>query len=162
MRNEHSEFVGIERLKSRHAEQLAAFEGWAARGAWSEFHHAHYDWWMFPVDRPSSYAFAWTVYDEDVTTLKSDASYMTRYRRGIELVALSWGWDVAAAREIANPAPGQSWADWPIRLFKMASSAQLFGEMPALQSLKKYGQILIKRGHEFEFNGNDLTPLFRD
>ena len=84
-RNDNSEFAGIERIKQRHAEQLLDFQLWANRGEWTQFHHAHYDWWMFPIDRPSSYGLTWTIYDGDVEEFTQDAAFMQRYRRGIEL-----------------------------------------------------------------------------
>ena len=115
---------------------------------------------MFPIDRPSAYGVTWTVCDGDIFDLKQDAAFMQRYRRGIELVELSWGWDVVAASEIQNPQPGQSWHDWPVRLFKMALSARLFGEDAAFAALKKYAVGLMARGCEMSYSGHDLSWLF--
>ena len=90
----------------------------------------------------------------------SNRSIMLRYRRGTELVARAWGWDVAAASEIQNPQHGQSWHDWPVRLFKMALSARLFEEDAAFASLKKYAVGLMARGCEMSYSGHDLSWLF--
>ena len=46
-----SGFIGLEALKEQHAEQVAAFERWAAMGDWYAFHENHYDWWAYPVNR---------------------------------------------------------------------------------------------------------------
>jgi len=54
-RNTHPSFVGIDELKRKQAEQLAAFERWAARGDWQAIHCDHFDWWMFPIDEASKY-----------------------------------------------------------------------------------------------------------
>ena len=159
-RNDTREFAGLEQIKQRHAEQLHEFETWGGRGEWLAFHRAHYDWWMFPIDRPSAYGLTWTVYDGDIFDLKQDADFMRRYRRGIELVALAWGWDVAAASVVRNPQPGQSWHDWPVRLFKMALSARLFREDAMFASLKKYAVGLMARGCEMSYSGHDLSWLF--
>ena len=159
-RNEHAEFVGVNGLKPHHQKQLDKFEAWASRGEWLLFHQAHYDWWMFPIDRPSSYGFMWVVYEGDICELKKDAGFMQHFRRGLELVALSWGWDIQNATEISAPQSHQLWHEWPVRLFKMALSAKLFGEIDAFESLKKYALLLMSRGHHMTFGGNDLSWLF--
>lgn len=159
-RNESKEFIGIESLKQHHRKQLDEFEEWARNAYWMRFHHAHYDWWMFPIDRPSTHGFKWVVYDGDVDELKKDTAFMTQFRRGLELSALAWGWNIADACEIDNPQPHQSWKNWPVRLFKMAQSAKLFGEGADFGSLKKYALLLMDRGNEMSYSGHDLSWLF--
>jgi hypothetical protein len=63
------EFVNIPALIERHAAQVADFEQWASAGNWQAFHDHHYDWWAFPIDKPSSYAFAYTVYSGEITQM---------------------------------------------------------------------------------------------
>lgn len=70
-------FKGIDAVKQKQKEQLTQFEAWAAQGRWGDFHHNHYDWWMFPVDEKTrSYGLAWTVYEGDIARLKQDADYI--------------------------------------------------------------------------------------
>jgi hypothetical protein len=159
-RNTDPAFKGVQAIKDAQAKTLALFEASASRGDWMRIHDEHYDWWMFPTDEPSAYGFAWTVYDGDVADLKSDAAYVERYLRGTQILAQSWGWNLAAATEIADPQPGQSWQHWPIRLYKAAKSATLFGFQTEFKSLKQLGQKLMAEGETMYFH-RDLSWLFK-
>jgi len=63
---------------------------------------------------------------------------MKNYRRGIELLALSYGWDIANKQQIKNPDSNQIWRSYLIRLYKAALSCQLFGEHEYFDSLRKF------------------------
>ncbi|KAL6067731.1 hypothetical protein QOT17_008627 [Balamuthia mandrillaris] len=93
-RNTRKEFKGLPHLKAKQAEQLQLFEEWAGNNDWRAFHHNHFDWWMFPIELDSSYGYAYTVYAGDVAELQEDEAYMASYRRGVELLVRSWGWDI--------------------------------------------------------------------
>lgn len=160
-RNRHPDFIGIEAIKAKQKWQLDRFEQWAAAGDWRELHRAHYDWWMFPIDAPSSYGFVWTVYEGDIAELKKDVNYIQNYLRGVELLALAWGWHLTEQAFVASPASDQRWHDWPIRLYKCAKSLQLFGFVAEFESMKKYAQHLIRQGKNMVYNGRDLSELFR-
>ena len=160
-RNTHAEFVGLEALKAKQAWQLGLFENWAATARWDAIHSAHYDWWMFPIDAPSSYGYAWTVYEGDVAELLSDADFMTGYLGGAELLALAWGWDLGARAAIPDPHRDQRWQDWPIRLHKCARSLQLFGQESQFESLRGYALLLLWEGVDMTYRGKDLSLLFR-
>lgn len=160
-RNTDRSFVGIEALKRRQAEQLADFERWAASGDWRAMHRAHYDWWMFPIDETSQHGKAYSVYPGDIAELKQDPAFVRNYLRGLELLALGWGWDLAGRRYLEQPQPGQAWSQWPIRLYKAARSAQLFGYTDVFDSLKALALDRIKKGERFEFGG-DLSLLFTE
>lgn len=159
--NTHSDFVGLQKLKERHGEQLRDFEKWASDEHWINFHLSHYDWWMFPIDQPSSYGFAWTVFEGDIEGLKRDDAYIRGYLRGAELLTQSWGWDMLKSEYMPNPKPDQKWANWPIRLFKASKSLKLFGYLEDFESMKTYANDLMKKGANMEFNGRDLSWLFR-
>jgi hypothetical protein len=159
--NKHAEFVGIEALKARHRQQLDDFELWAKRGKWLMLHDVHYDWWMFPIDEPSrGYGYGYTIYEDEVAVLKQDAAFMRNLALGTELVTASWGWDLRAGQYIANPVPGQSWHNWPVRLSKAARSMLLFGLTDHFASLKTYALILIKQGKDMTFGGRDVSWPF--
>jgi hypothetical protein len=160
-RNKDPRFVGIAELKRKQVEQLAAFERWAARGDWQAIHRDHFDWWMFPIDEASKYGNAYTVYAGDIAELKQDPEYVRCYLRGVELLALAWGWDLAARQYVANPQRGQAWSDWPIRIYKAARSLQLFGYTDEFESLKKFALDLLRKGEPFQFGG-DLSKLFTE
>ena len=117
---------------------------------------------MFPIDKPSSYGFKFTVYQSEIESLKQDADFIKDYLLGVKLLAESWGWDLEHARFIPYPQPGQSWHRWPIRLHKCAYSLSLFGFEDELKSMVKYGNLLLDRGESFMYNGRDLGNWFRD
>jgi hypothetical protein len=161
-RNTDPRFVGIAELKRKQAEQLATFERWATRGDWQAIHNAHYDWWMFPLDERSQHGDAYTVYAGDIAELKQDPAYVRSYLRGVELLALAWGWDLAARQYLAHPQRGQAWSRWPIRLYKAARSLQLFGYTDEFESLKAFALDLLRKGESLRYGRDDLARLFTD
>jgi len=160
-RNTNPEFVGLQRIKDKQREQLELFEEWASKNQWINFHESHYDWWMFPIDDPSSYGYAWTVYEGDVQELKKDGNYIRNYLRGAELLALSWGWDLAKREHIPNPMPDQRWQNWPIRLYKASKSLKLFGFEEQFESMRMYARDLMQKGKDMTYNGRDLSLFFK-
>ena len=161
MRNTKREFKGLEKIKEEQRRQLEDFEEWASKGQWNNFHDSHYDWWMFPIDDPSSYGYAYVVYDEDVAELKKDKRYVKNYLRGAELLALSWGWNLSKRKYIENPKPDQKWQNWPIGLYKASKSLKLFGFDEQFQSMRMFAQDIIRRGESMEYNGRDLGEFFK-
>ena len=159
-RNLDRAFVGIPELTRKHAEQLAQFEDWESSKNWGALHKAHYDWWMFPIDEPSSYGFAWTVYDGDIAELKQDESYLKNYEIGVEILARSWGWNIHTAKYLADTGPDQVWQKWPIRLYKCAKSLKLFGYEPQFNSMRIFARDLLRQGHSFAYS-KDITSLFK-
>lgn len=154
-------FVGLKRLKEKQKEQLLAFEKWAENGDWLAFHEAHYDWWMFPIDQPSRLGFAYTVNESDIDSLKKDKEFMTNYLRGVELLLLSWGWDLNKKCLIPEPKEDQNWHNWPIRLSKCTQSLELFGCTETYQSVVAYGRYLLSKETDFTFRKKDLSERFR-
>ena len=147
-------------MKQAQAKQLADFERWAAVGQWQQIHTAHYDWWMFPIDEGSAHGQKYVVYPGDIDLLKQDPVYIQRYLRGVELLMLAWGWDLAQRQPVANPQAGQAWSHWPIRLYKAARSLQLFGFSEQFESLKAYALLLLHRGESLRYGSSDLAVLF--
>ena len=161
-RNTDPRFVGIAELKRKQAEQLSIFERRAAQGDWQAIHRDHYDWWMFPIDESSQHGDAYTVYAGDIAELKQDPAYVRSYLRGVELLALAWGWDLARRHAIAKPQRGQAWSHWPIRLYKAARSLQLFGYTNEFDSLKAFALDLLSKGESLRYGRDDLARLFTE
>jgi len=159
--NTNPQFVGLRAIKDKQKEQLELFEEWASENQWINFHEKHYDWWMFPIDEPSSKGYAWTVYEGDVTELKKDDKYIRNYLRGAELLALSWGWDLLNRRYITDPKPDQKWQNWPIRLYKASKSLKLFGFEEHFESMKMFARDLILKGERMTYDERDLSGLFK-
>lgn len=158
--NTDPSFVGIEELKRIHRQQITEFKQWAEQHDWERFHYSHYDWWVFPVNRRSSYGMKWVIYEYEITQLKEDVSFLENYCKGVELVSSSWGWDIRNKTYILHPKPGQNWHHWPVRLYKAASSAKLFEYEELFDSLKLYAQELMNHGESISYNGKDLSWLF--
>lgn len=138
--------ANVQDIKKHHKDQLAQFKAWEANREWKEIHQAHYDWWMFPVSRPSSgYKLRFMVEkdSEDLRALKNDKDFMDSYREGVALVVRAWGWDLEKGAPIANPdtAEGQGWDGYGVRLAKMGSSSLLFGEQGQYEKLKKFYKV---------------------
>ncbi|MCX6402469.1 MAG: hypothetical protein NT032_00770, partial [Actinobacteria bacterium] len=153
--NTYPEFIGISALVEKHSVQVAQFEQWAAEGNWQAFHDNHFDWWAFPIDKPSNYAFAYAVFDQEIAPMKREQLFMNRHRIGADLLLLSWGWHSATGQLLETPAPGQQWANWPIRLAKCARSMWLFGQVQQYESCVEYAQYLQTQGKSFGYNGRD-------
>ena len=161
-RNTDPNFIGITGLKQAQAKQLVDFEHWASESNWQAIHMAHYDWWMFPIDEGSAHGQKYVVYPGDIVILKQDPEYLRNYLRGVELLALAWGWDLAQCQAIAQPQPGQAWSRLPIRLYKAARSLQLFGCTDQFESLKALALNLIAQGESLRYGNSDLAVLFTE
>lgn len=154
--NNDPSFVGMQGMKEALRNKpgnshgnLKKFIAWAEARAWEQFepNHHHYDWWMFPIDRASQgQGLRYTVYQQDIAALKGDTAWLKDYRLGAILLLQSWGWDVANGQYYPNPAPGQQWRDWDVRLGKLANSLILFGQWDLYASLKGYVVALTKQG----------------
>jgi hypothetical protein len=56
----------------------------------------------------------------------------------------------------------QEWQEWPIRLYKMTSSLELFRQEDLFKNAVLYGHLLIKRKHNFEYLGTRLDSYFME
>ena len=63
--------------------------------------------------------------------------------------------------KILNPQKDQSWQGWPIRLYKASKSLELFGFTQLFESIKAFANELIENDENMEYNGRDLSLLFR-
>lgn len=158
--NVNPQFVGIQTIKKKQFQTLTSFIQWAAEKKWYNIHDSHYDWWMFPIDEPSSYGFGYTVFEGEIAELNSDTQYVEHYLHGADLLARSWGWDLARHTFIENPAPDQCWQNWPIRLYKAAKSLKLFGYEDHFQSFRMYANDLMAKGVSMAYSRN-LTWLYK-
>ncbi len=158
--NVDPKFVGLEVLKQKHAKTLAEFRAWAEAGDWASFHRSHYDWWMFPIDEPSGFGLAYTVFEEEIEELREDKQYLGDLQEGALLLGQSWGWDLMKRAPVPHPGPNQRWQNWPIRLYKATKCMKLFKMDEAYGSLRQYGRGLLAQGISFEYS-RDLTWLFR-
>ena len=153
---DHPDFIGVDKLIQKNAKQLLHFRTFAENHDWHSFHSNHYDWWAFPIGSPSSHGYRYSVSKESVEVLKQSSQFLSNLSESADLLLLSWGWDSAKNQKLANVEPGQTWADWPIRLYKALRSMQIFGLFEKELSLSSYAQFLRDSGHSFEYQGRDL------
>ena len=72
----------------------------------------------------------------------------------------SWGYDLREGKLIRNPEGDQRWQRWPIRLYKMTRSLELFGKKQLHENAVKYGRELIRKGERFVYGGKNLAEYF--
>lgn len=154
--NQDAQFIGVEDLVHQHKLQIESFQIWAAKEDWIAFHNSHYDWWTFPIDKPSSYGFAYTVYSSEIKQLSQIETFMLSHCLGARLLLQSWGWNWLTNQPIENPGPNQQWANWPIRLAKCSRSMWLFDQEDEWQSCVRYAEHLEAEDTSFYYNGRDL------
>lgn len=157
-----SEFLGVAAIKQKQEEQTNLFEQWALKGNWGEFHANHYDWWAFPIDKPSSFGFKYTLDSEAIAELQKDQLFLASLAKAATLLLRSWGWDTATNSHVVDPGPEQGWANWPIRLSKCNRSLKLFGLSDLVASSQAYALWLKANGESFEYNGRDLYPEIQE
>lgn len=149
----------VKRVQSEHLNEY--FEVWAFDKRWEWFKPnpsgnspgAHYDWWMFPISRSSSgYGELFALDAEQIKTLKADKEFMKNYRRGVELVLLSWGWDIRHGRPVSEEerTKDQRWEGYGVRLGKMANSLFLLEEMDLYGKVQKFFEHIR---HEYPLEG---------
>ena len=158
---DHAEFIGCEKLIQYHQDQLVNFRLWASTGDWNSFHHNHYDWWTFPIIAKSSYGHMYSVSAESVALLKEDREFLEKLAEGAQLLLQSWGWNYETNQPIEDLSSGQSWANWPIRLYKCWKSMRLFGCEEEEKACYEYAQWLKSSGQNFDYRGEDLSLKFK-
>ena len=157
-----SEFVGCAEIVRKQAETLAMFRSAAGSHQWERIHDGHYDWWMFPIDQPSSHGYAYTVSPEDIAHLKAIPGFLPDYLDGARILLQSWGWDLDARRFIDVVDPDQVWQQWPIRLEKCGRSLWLFEQSDAYRSVRDYALSLMADGVSLRYRDRDCGMFFRE
>jgi len=151
--------VDLGKLKKRQLEHLQQFEERASSRNFLAIHNGHYDWWMFPNDKKSSFQYRYSVFADDIKRLKGDDEYMISFRRGIELLLLAWGWDLYKERFVDNPADGQEWQHYPIRLYKVALSAVQFEQKDITNSLRRFAALVLERDEKARISDPEMNAL---
>ncbi|MBM3688227.1 MAG: hypothetical protein FJW80_00990 [Actinobacteria bacterium] len=155
------DFVGCAEIVRKQAETLSIFRAATASHQWMRIHDAHYDWWMFPIDVPSSFGDAYAVGPAEVAELKATPGYLPDYLDGARILVRSWGWDLDTRRFIEEIDPDQVWQKWPIRLEKCGRSLWLFDEHEAYHSVRDYALALMADGVSMSYRDRDCGDFFR-
>lgn len=69
---------------------------------------------------------------------------MKNYKRGVELISLSWGWDINHKKFIENRDKNQKYHKYDIRLRKIGQSLLLFNELEYFDSLNEFVKEMYK------------------
>ncbi len=181
-RNKDSEFVGICDMKkalrgTKHSTKdidgnLKKLESFAKERKWTTFRGKHFDWWMFPIPKyASGMGNKFVVYEEDIKSLGLDEIYMKDYKKGIELTAQSWGWDINNGKRFDNPSKEMIWSKYLVRMGKMVESLLAFyyvlaDKYPFLAnyylSLRKFYLILKKEGNLYPKDYGKDNPYWKN
>lgn len=149
-------------IKDKCLLQRSHFAKWNAQQKWASFHSAHYDWWAFPIDKPSSYGSAYQVGKEEHAKLIKDEEFIQALRDNAVFVCRSWGWELGEGVPIVTKDGHQKWQDWPVRLYKMTLSLEIFEQHDLLRNAVKYGLSLIEQKKYFVFRKTDLALFFTE
>lgn len=151
----------VAKVKVKQASHLVKLTALANKGQWQHLarHTAHvdsgFDWWMFPISRKSQHGTAWSVFPKDIQALKSDTEFMDSYRKGVKLVAKSWGWDLKTGVKVATG----KWSGYQVRLGKMLTSLRLFGQDDLRRELLKHIQRDCQSTHFEGWIQNELSMI---
>jgi hypothetical protein len=127
---------------------------------YGQFHRSHYDWWAFPIDQPSSHGDKYQVDAPDLPAYLENKLFIDALRSNSVLVCRAWGYDLVKGHSLAGDLTAdQKWQGWPIRLYKMTLSLELFKQYDLHRNAVKYGIELIDRGCKFHYM-RDLSGYF--
>ena len=144
--------------KTVQLQQLKTFQQHAAAGNWNSIHHAHFDWYCFPIEDGSQDQY--NVLADDVAEMSADDEWLERYLETIEIVARAWGWDLQASRPVSPiTGRGMGWTGWDIRLSKMIRSTWIFCQKEAMESLQAFARF-IKPDRGLRYGSIDLDEVF--
>jgi hypothetical protein len=96
---------------------------------------------MFPIKEDSAYGFKYSVFQDDVEAL-NETEFIKNYLRGINLISLSWGWDIEKLEPVKNPDLTQKYNNYDIRLRKIGQSLKLFKQEKYFDSLNSFVKVL--------------------
>lgn len=91
-----------------------------------------------------------------------DEEFIKALRDNAVWVCRSWGWDLVEGVAIHTKDEHQKWQNWPVRLYKMTLSLEIFDQQDLLRNAVKYGISLIEQKKYFVFRKTDLGPFFTD
>ena len=115
-----SGFVGVAGLIEKHRQQIDELRSWAKREDWRSFDKAHFDWWTFPINEPSRHGMLYALPSrDDAELLAALPEFIQPFRKGLELVARGWGWDLAQRRWVSARTRPAKWTGRAVRLYKM-------------------------------------------
>ena len=135
--------VKLGAYKKVQLKQLEKFRSQARSGAWASVHHAHFDWYCFPIEDGSQPRY--NVLADDVAELSADDEWVERYLETVEIVTRAWGWDIRSHGPVEVKAKGMGWTNWDVRLAKMIRSLWIFGRKNEMESLQEFANFVKPR-----------------
>lgn len=105
---------------------------------------------MFPIAEDSNYGYKYSPFEFELNELKKNEKFMKNYQRGIELISLSYGWNIKEKKFIENRDKNQKYHMYDIRLRKIGQSLLLFEEKEYFNSLNEFVKQLTQSGYHFD------------
>lgn len=135
--------ASLEDFKEAQGSRCERFRRHASNNCWDKVHAGHFDWYMFPIEDGSQRRY--NVFAGDVEDLRADAQWLKRYREGVRLVAMAWGWDVEK-KQNTEVKRGMGWTHWDVRLAKIIRSLWLFGQWDYMASMQQFARTVKPKG----------------
>ena len=105
--------------------QISEFTVWLENKAWEKFFLNHYDWYTFPIDKPSlSCSSKYCVRTKLLLDhLRGEHRFLSNIKKATELVLFAWGWSIRDNQLLVN-----RWENNknPTRLYKIGRCLKLF------------------------------------
>ena len=148
--NTNKYFIGLSKLKLKHKSQLDKFEQWNKKGEYKKFGPCnHFDWWAFPINSDSGKGYMYTVFQDEVNELLNDVEFVKNYKRGVELMVRSYGYDIINKLYLNEKNMG--YRNYDIRLRKIGQSLLVFQQVDYFKSLNEFVTHL-ETNEGFKFN----------
>jgi hypothetical protein len=93
--------------------------------------------------------------------------FIRALRRGVVILAESWGWDVLNSKPIDPKAlrgstAAQRWANWPVRLYKAGRCMQVFEQKDLFQGLRAYALWLQAKNARLNYENRSVLEWWED
>ncbi len=90
----------VQRLVKKHIKTLTHFKTLEKSGRLPEARFLHFDWWMFPITRPSRvHGYEYTLSRSEIASLRRDPKFMRQYKQGVKLTFSSWNFDLEKGKQ---------------------------------------------------------------
>ena len=125
--------------------QISEFVVWIENEDWDKFVLNHFDWYTFPIDKPSlSYSNKYCIRTKLLLDQLSDEErFLSNVKKATELVLMAWGWSMKENQQLVN-----IWEKNknPTRLYKIGRCLKMFEMNDYYESLQLFAKTVKANG----------------